>query len=268
MSELVRKSSLLAQWQRICPQCRRCKRCRFYLSWARRIPLGILGILEEKMATHSRTLAWKITQTEETGGLQSMGSQRVRHDWETEQAHKSKLDMQWKKESDVIQSCLTLWDPMGCSLPGSSNHGIFQAGIPEWVTISFSRGFSLPRDRTWVCHTAGRLFTVWATREAQGRVVSNSLQLAMWTVALQAPLSMEFFRPEYWLGSHSLLQGSSHPRDWTQVSHFAGGFFILYQLSHQGNPDIQYPSLNFWNRHLSPCLLILFVGDCWFSGEH
>ena len=74
------------------------------------------------MATHSRTLAWKITQTEETGGLQSMGSQRVRHDWETEQAHKSKLDMQWKKETDVIQSCLTLWNPMDCRMPGFPVH--------------------------------------------------------------------------------------------------------------------------------------------------
>ena len=43
-----------------------------------------------------------------------------------------------KKESEVIQSCPTLCDPMDCSLPGSSIHGIFQARILEWVTISFS----------------------------------------------------------------------------------------------------------------------------------
>ena len=35
----------------------------------------------------------------------------------------------------VIQSCLTLWDPMDCSLPGSSVHGILQAGMLEWVAI-------------------------------------------------------------------------------------------------------------------------------------
>ena len=40
----------------------------------------------------------------------------------------------------VAQSCLTLCDPMDCSLPGSSAHGIFQARILEWVAISFSRG--------------------------------------------------------------------------------------------------------------------------------
>ena len=46
----------------------------------------------------------------------------------------------------VAQSCLTLCEPMGCSLPGSSVHGIFQARILEWVAIPFSRESSLPRD--------------------------------------------------------------------------------------------------------------------------
>ena len=41
--------------------------------------------------------------------------------------------------SEVVQSCLTLCDPMGCILPGSSVHGVFQARILEWVAISFSR---------------------------------------------------------------------------------------------------------------------------------
>ena len=40
----------------------------------------------------------------------------------------------------VTQSCLTLCDPMDCSLPGSSVHGILQARILEWVAIPFSRG--------------------------------------------------------------------------------------------------------------------------------
>ena len=44
----------------------------------------------------------------------------------------------------VAQSCLTLCDPMDCSLPGSSVHGIFQARILEWVVISFSRGLPNP----------------------------------------------------------------------------------------------------------------------------
>ena len=51
-----------------------------------------------------------------------------------------------KKESEVAQSCLTLCDPMDCSLPGSSIRGIFQARILEWVAVSFSRRSSRPRD--------------------------------------------------------------------------------------------------------------------------
>ena len=64
------------------------------------------------------------------------------------------------------QSCPTLCKLMDCSLSGSSVHGIFQASILEWVAISFSRGYSWPRDWTRVSCTAGRLFTVWGTREA------------------------------------------------------------------------------------------------------
>ena len=56
---------------------------------------------------------------------------------------------------------------MDCSLPGSLVHGIFQARVVEWVAISFSRASSQSRDRTWISHTEGRRFTVWATREAQ-----------------------------------------------------------------------------------------------------
>ena len=47
-----------------------------------------------------------------------------------------------KRESEVSQLCLTLCDPMDCSIPGSSVHGIFLAKVLEWVAISFSRGSS------------------------------------------------------------------------------------------------------------------------------
>ena len=54
------------------------------------------------------------------------------------------------KWSEVAQLCLTLCDPMDCSPPGFSIHGIFQAWVLEWVATSFSRGSSLPRDWTQV----------------------------------------------------------------------------------------------------------------------
>ena len=56
----------------------------------------------------------------------------------------------------VTQLCLTLCDPMDCSLPGSSIHGILQVRILEWVVISFSRGSSQPRDQTFISCLAGR----------------------------------------------------------------------------------------------------------------
>ena len=46
--------------------------------------------------------------------------------------------MKVKSESEVAQSCPTLCDPMDCSLPGSSVHGIFQARVLEWGAIAFS----------------------------------------------------------------------------------------------------------------------------------
>ena len=54
---------------------------------------------------------------------------------------------------------------MGCSLPGSSVYGIFQAIVLEWIAISFSRGSSRPRAWTRVSRIVDRRFTVWATRE-------------------------------------------------------------------------------------------------------
>ena len=65
-----------------------------------------------------------------------------------------------------LQSCLAWCDPLECSLPGSSVHGILQARILEWIAMLFSRGSSWPRDWTQISCTAGRFFTVWATREA------------------------------------------------------------------------------------------------------
>ena len=46
--------------------------------------------------------------------------------------------MKVKSESEVAQSCPTLLDPMDCSLPGSTVHGIFQATVLEWVAIALA----------------------------------------------------------------------------------------------------------------------------------
>ena len=81
--------------------------------------------------------------------------------------------MTWH-DIDVTQSCPILCDPMDCSLPGSSVHGIFQARVLEWVAISFARRSSRPRDRSQVSLIVGRHFTIWATRKVQSLVIACS----------------------------------------------------------------------------------------------
>ena len=85
-----------------------------------------------------------------------------------------------KSESEVPQSCQTPSDPMECSPPSSSVHGIFQARVLEWGAIAFSKAWK------------------W-----KGKVKSLSrvrLLVTPWTVAHQASPSMGFSRQEYWSG--------------------------------------------------------------------
>ena len=105
-----------------------------------------------------------------------------------------------------LRLCPTLCNPMECSLPSSSIHGILQARILEWVVMPSSRGSSQPRDQTQVSHITGRFFTSWATREAQ----------------------------EYWSGSLYLLQKifPTQELNWGLL-HCR---WILDQLSYQGSP--------------------------------
>ena len=76
----------------------------------------------------------------------------------------------------VTKLFLILWDPVDCSLPDSSVYGISQARILEWVTISFSKESSLPRDRTYVSSLAGRFFTIWATWEAHPKFTDKEIE--------------------------------------------------------------------------------------------
>ena len=85
---------------------------------------------------------------------------------------------------------------MDYSLPGSSVHGVLQARILEWVAISFSRGSSQPRDHTHVsCIAFFSFYRADCVCVLDPLVMSDSV--TPWTVALQAPLSVEFSRKEY-----------------------------------------------------------------------
>ena len=77
--------------------------------------LGWEDPLEEEMATHSSVLAWRISSTEEPGGQQSMGSQRVRHDWATKHSTQHNIifkgapsSLLWISESDNCNA-FSIW---------------------------------------------------------------------------------------------------------------------------------------------------------------
>ena len=76
--------------------------------------------LEEGMAIHSSTLAWRIPPTEKSGSLQSIGSQRVRHDWNNLACTHTCMHVCVL----VTQSCPVLYNPMDYRLPGYSVHEI------------------------------------------------------------------------------------------------------------------------------------------------
>ena len=74
-----------------------------------------------------------------------------------------------KSESQVAQSCPTLSDPMDCSLPGSSVHGIFQAGVLEWGATAFSTCY-------WYCINKFQTQPTFKKSSATGRFSSHPLR--------------------------------------------------------------------------------------------
>ena len=108
--------------------------------------------------------------------------------------------------SEVSQSCLTLCDPMDYNLPGSSIHGIFQARVLEWVAISFSRGSSWPRERTWVSRIAGRRLSHQGSSLLLLLLSRVRLCVTPQTAAHQAPHPWDSPGKNTGVGCHFLLQ--------------------------------------------------------------
>ena len=107
--------------------------------------------------------------------------------------------MKVKSESEVAQSCVTPSDPMDCSLPGSSVHGIYQAGVLEWVAIAFSIKDGIHSSIKFLnSRHKGVQGCVCVCVCVCHSVMSDSV--TPWNVACQAPLSMEFSRQGYWSG--------------------------------------------------------------------
>ena len=141
---------------------------------------------------HSTILAWRIPGTAEPGGLLSMGSHRVGHNWWDlassssskclkicSDSHPKPKPNLWsfvQSNQDVFKyyfivsyrilqflcvyvcwltSCYILCDPVDCSPPSFSFHGILQQRILEWIALPSSRGSSWPRDRTHISCITG-----------------------------------------------------------------------------------------------------------------
>ena len=120
---------------------------------------------------------------------------------------------------------------MDYSLPGSSAHGISQARILEWVAIPFFRGSSQASDQTLISYIAGRLFTLWDTREAGhiwgeikcGSVKESTLGVAMWLVSCDGQhLESQLYLvspglpqpPDLWLPPCTLSRQAWHNTCW------------------------------------------------------
>ena len=106
--------------------------------------LGWEDPLEEEMAIHSSTIAWKIPWTEGPGGLQSMGSQRVGHDWTTSCSHSSTL---YLYPVPTLRSYLHIVDSACNFKPVSSSsrpytNSAFPTAYPQWLPIKCPKALS------------------------------------------------------------------------------------------------------------------------------
>ena len=124
--------------------------------------------------------------------------------------------LQWmkvKSESEVAQPCLTLRDPMGCTLPGSLIHGIFQARVLEWGAIAFSRATSTHKEKEiipilrWIgkaeTHAYHKPYTWSNIIQLRG---NSHLPAFQWRVQVWDPtVTVPILKPSTWaIGSQNI----------------------------------------------------------------
>ena len=132
-----------------------------------------------------------------------------------------------ESESGVAQLCPTLSDPMDCSSPGSSVHGIFQARVLEWDAIAFSGiisrfCFSINSWPSWLFISIYLPLLVTQSCPALCNPIDYSLPGSSVHEILQARIAKWVAIP--------FSRVSSRPRDWTWVSCIAGGFFTVWAV--------------------------------------
>ena len=154
----------------------------------------------------------------------------------------------------VAQSHLTLCNPMDCSPPGSSGHGILQARILKWVAISF---FSWSRDRTQVSCTVEGFLTIWPTREARKsrRIPKEHL------------LPLHWLHYSFWLcGPQQIVENSERDRNNRPLYLPPENLYASQEATVRTRHETTgWFKIGKWiprDYILSPCLLN-WTQDCW-----
>ena len=123
------------------------------------------------------------------------------------------------------QLCLTRCDPIDCSPPGSSVHGISHARILEWVAISFSRESSWPWDWTPVSCIDRQILYLWATWKAHTYLHSNSWKLEVSLLPGWSGSCGKCLQKYFWQPFSCAQQSGEHP-----------AFLAVRSMSHPGRP--------------------------------
>ena len=157
----------------------------------------------------------------------------------------------WEMICLTAKSCHTLWDPVDCSPPGSSVHGIFQERILELIAISFSKpelGF-----KPIASCTGRQILQHRADREAPDRCMCACMHAKSLQPCATLCDPMDCSPPG--VSINGILQarilewaaipssrGSSRPRNWTNVSYVScNGWWVLYNQSHLGSLQSEPP---------------------------
>ena len=193
--------------------------------------------LEKKMATHSSTLAWKIPWMEEPGRLQSMGSQRVRHDWVTS------LHLIMSDDEHLFMGLLAIW------ISSMEKWNVYFSLLSIGLFVSFYQAMwtvlcilennplSVTSFSNIFSHSIGCLFIFFkgflCCKERRKVKLLSRVQLFVtpWTVVYQAPLSMGFSRQEYWSGlPFPSLGDLPDPGIRIWASHIVGRCFTVWAM--------------------------------------
>ena len=148
-------------------------------------------------------------------------------------------------------------------MPGSSVHEILQERILEWVTISFSRASSRPRGRTRVSCIAGRLFTIWETRETHFFTFLSLTSLIKTILCLTLEFQLKFMasidtRTDWlWYLPQLIFFFNTHYHEFCALINLFLGWCLFSGNNSQGAYILIFYTLGNWKCHS-----FVFIQDC------